>query len=39
VFIFQAGSTLTTAAGSRVELVNGAPACNVLWQVGSSATR
>jgi hypothetical protein len=38
VFIFQAGSTLTTAAGSRVELVNGAQACNVFWQVGSSAT-
>jgi len=38
VFIFQAGSTLTTAAGSHVRLVNGAQACNVFWQVGSSAT-
>jgi hypothetical protein len=38
VFIFQAGSTLTTAAGSRVSLVNGAQACNVYWKVGSSAT-
>ncbi|MFA6917373.1 MAG: ice-binding family protein [Candidatus Gracilibacteria bacterium] len=38
VFIFQAGSTLTTAAGSVVRLVNGAQACNVFWQVGSSAT-
>lgn len=38
VFIFQAGSTLTTAAGSRVNLVNGAQSCNVFWQVGSSAT-
>lgn len=38
VFIFQAGSTLTTASGSRVELINGAQACNVFWQVGSSAT-
>ena len=38
VFIFQAGSTLTTASGSRVVLINGADACNVFWQVGSSAT-
>lgn len=38
VFIFQAGSTLTTAAGSNVVLENGAQACNVFWQVGSSAT-
>ncbi|MDO9486200.1 MAG: ice-binding family protein [Actinomycetota bacterium] len=37
-FIFQAGSTLTTAAGSRVALINGAQACNVFWQIGSSAT-
>jgi hypothetical protein len=38
VFVFQAGSTLTTASASRVNLVNGAQACNVFWQVGSSAT-
>jgi hypothetical protein len=38
VFIFQAGSTLTTASGSVVALENGAQACNVFWQVGSSAT-
>lgn len=38
VFIFQASSTLTTASGSRVVLINGAQACNVFWQVGSSAT-
>jgi uncharacterized repeat protein (TIGR01451 family) len=38
VFIFQAGSTLTTASGSRVLLINGASPCNVFWQVGSSAT-
>jgi serine protease AprX len=38
VFVFQAGSTLITASGSRVNLVNGAQACNVVWQVGSSAT-
>ena len=38
VFILQAGSTLGTAAGSQVSLTNGAHACNVFWQVGSSAT-
>ena len=38
VFVFQAGSTLTTAAASTVTLLNGAQACNVFWQVGSSAT-
>ncbi|MDP1846276.1 MAG: ice-binding family protein [Solirubrobacteraceae bacterium] len=46
VFIFQARTgTLTTAAGiagdtpnTRVLLTNGAQACNVFWQVGSSAT-
>lgn len=38
VFVFQAGSTLTTASGSSVVLTNGAQACNVFWQVGSSAT-
>lgn len=46
VFIFQARTgALTTAAGiaggvpnTRVLLTNGAQACNVFWQVGSSAT-
>ena len=38
VFVFQAGSTLISASASRVRLVNGAQACNVFWQVGSSAT-
>jgi hypothetical protein len=38
VFVFQAGSTLTTAPASHVNLINGAQACNVFWQVGSSAT-
>jgi hypothetical protein len=37
-FIFQIGSTLTTASNSTVELVNGAGSCAVFWQVGSSAT-
>ena len=38
VFIFQAGSTLITASSSSVVLEGGAQACNVFWQVGSSAT-
>ena len=38
LFVFQAGSTLTTASASSVVLTNGAQACNVFWQVGSSAT-
>jgi hypothetical protein len=38
VFVFQAGSTLITAAGSRVELINGARPSRIYWQVGSSAT-
>lgn len=38
VFIFQMASTLVTASESSVELINGADACNVFWQVGSSAT-
>ncbi|KAK5131613.1 hypothetical protein LTR08_000800 [Meristemomyces frigidus] len=37
-FIFKFGSTLTTATASSVVLVNDASACNVFWQVGSSAT-
>jgi len=38
VFIFQASSTLTTATASSVVLIGSAQACNVFWQVGSSAT-
>ncbi len=38
VFIFQIGSSLTTASSSSVNLINGAQACNVYWQVGESAT-
>lgn len=38
VFIFKAGSTLVTAPGSTVTLINGASPCNVFWQVGSSTT-
>ncbi len=38
VWIFQAGSTLDTAADSQVILSGGANAANVYWTVGSSAT-
>jgi hypothetical protein len=38
VFIFQIGSTLITGSNTSVSLVNGAQACNVFWEVGSSAT-
>ena len=38
VFIFQTNSSLITATGSTVQLINGAQACNIYWQVGSSAT-
>ncbi len=42
VFIFEAGSTLTTTlngtASGNINLINGADACNIYWQVGSSAT-
>ncbi|MFJ5221199.1 ice-binding family protein [Streptomyces sp. NPDC088354] len=37
-WVFQIGSTLTTATASRVLLINGATARNVIWQIGSSAT-
>ena len=37
-FIFQTDSTLITGSNSHVVLVNGADACRVFWQVGSSAT-
>src|SRR5581483_7708363 len=33
VFVFQIGSTLTTASSSLVMVINGAQACNVFWQV------
>ncbi|MFI5092457.1 MAG: ice-binding family protein [Candidatus Acidiferrales bacterium] len=38
VWIFQIGSTLTTATGATVAFAGGASPCNVFWQVGSSAT-
>ncbi len=38
VFVFQASSDLVTASNSVVQLINGAQACNVFWQVSSTAT-
>jgi type VI secretion system secreted protein VgrG len=38
VYIFKAGSTLITASGARVSLINGAQPCDIFWVVGSSAT-
>ena len=38
VFIFQIGTTLTTASNSSIRVINGGSNCNVYWQVGSSAT-
>jgi hypothetical protein len=38
VFVFQAGSTLTTGSASSIVLIGDAQSCNVYWQVGSSAT-
>jgi hypothetical protein len=38
VFIFQVPSSLITASGSAVSMINGAQACNVFWQIGTSAT-
>lgn len=38
VFIFQIGSSLTTASASSVIVINGGNSCNVFWQIGASAT-
>jgi len=38
VFIFQVPTTFITTVGRQVILSNGATACHVFWQVGSSAT-
>jgi hypothetical protein len=37
-WVFQAGSTLVTSSASSILVTGGASACNVFWQVGSSAT-
>ena len=38
VWIFRAGSDLIVGPGASVNLTNGAQACNVFWQVASSAS-
>ncbi len=38
MFVFQIGSTLTTASGSNVLVLNGGPGSAVYWDVGSSAS-
>ncbi|MEO8484464.1 MAG: ice-binding family protein [Acidobacteriota bacterium] len=38
VFIFQIGTSLTTATNAAVLTSNAARVCNVFWQVGASAT-
>jgi len=38
VFIFKSASSLITASGSNIRLINGAQPCHVFWQVTSSAT-
>ena len=38
VFIFQTASTLITGGTGNVNLIRGAQACNIFWQVGSAAT-
>jgi Ice-binding-like/PEP-CTERM motif len=38
VFLFQIGSTLTTASASSVLFTNGGQGGSVFWQIGSSAT-
>ncbi len=38
LFIFKIGSTLTTASGATVQVINPGTNCNIFWQVGSSAT-
>jgi hypothetical protein len=38
VFVFQIGTTLTTASSAQVVMSSGGRGTNVYWQVGSSAT-
>ena len=38
IWVFQVGSTLTTASASTISLIGGAQSCNVFWLIGSSAT-
>jgi len=38
VWVFQAASTLTIGSATQIIITGGANACNVFWQVGSSAS-
>lgn len=38
VWVFQAASSLVTSSSSSIIMTGGASACNVFWQVGTSAT-
>jgi type VI secretion system secreted protein VgrG len=38
LFIFQIDSSLTTASGSDVDVINGNSGTGIFWEVGSSAT-
>jgi hypothetical protein len=38
VWVFQIGSSLTTASNSRVAFINGGQPCGAFWEIGSSAT-
>ena len=38
VFVLKIASTLTTASGATVRVINGGGDCGVFWRVGSSAT-
>jgi len=38
LFVFQIGSTLTTASNSTVDVINGGANSEIYWNVGSSAT-
>lgn len=38
LFVFEIGSTLTTASASAVDIIDGNPDTGIFWEVGSSAT-
>ena len=38
LFVFQIGSTLTTASGATINVINGGANSGVFWDVGRSAT-
>lgn len=38
IYVIRTATTLVTTAGSNMALAGGANACNIFWQIGSSAT-